>query len=369
MLLLAVVWTGRCALRWPDNPCMSGNPPSPPAAPSAAHPKRWHGWVAAGVTVLIWTAFIVVARASADPARQPTLGPLDIFVARLLGASMILVPLGWWLTRQKNLLLRAQGQSATAGSLWGLSPLPLSVTARVGLTGGLLYGLLAYTGFAYAPAAHASVLMPGSLPLWTALLAVWLLGERITPARATGLIFIVVGDLLVGGASLLHAFDGGSVWRGDIIFMVASLTWSLYSVLVRRYALQAVEATTAITVFSFVVFLPFYVLAAALGWVQPRILSAPFSDVLVQMVMQGVLSVVVSGISFNIMIRHFGPVRSTMMTAVVPGMSALSAALFLGEPLPWNVLLGLALVTAGIVFGVRRAALAAPQPAASAAKA
>jgi hypothetical protein len=45
-----------------------------------------------------------------------------------------------------------------------------------------------------------------------------------------------------------------------------------------------------------------------------------------------------------------------MMTAVVPGLSALSAALVLGEPLPWNVLTGLALVSAGIVFGVRKVA-------------
>jgi drug/metabolite transporter (DMT)-like permease len=198
--------------------------------------------------------------------------------------------------------------------------------------------------------------------LWTALLALWLLGDRITAARATGLLLIVGGDLLVGGASLLHAFDGSGVWRGDVIFMVASFTWSLYSVLVRRYALQAVEATTAITVFSFVFFMPVYLVAAWLGWLQPRILTAPFNDVLVQMVMQGVLSVVVSGISFNIMIRHFGPVRSTMMTAVVPGMSALSAALFLGEPLPWNVLLGLALVTAGIMFGVRKTVAAPVAP-------
>jgi hypothetical protein len=32
-----------------------------------------------------------------------------------------------------------------------------------------------------------------------------------------------------------------------------------------------------------------------------------------------------------------------------------SAAVFLAEPLPWNVLLGLSMVTLGIVFGVRKA--------------
>ena len=65
-------------------------------------------------------------------------------------------------------------------------------------------------------------------------------------------------------------------------------------------------------------------------------------------------SVVISGISFTKMIQHFGPVRSTMMTALVPGLSALGAVFFLGEPLHWTLMLGLALVTLGIVFGVRK---------------
>jgi len=40
----------------------------------------------------------------------------------------------------------------------------------------------------------------------------------------------------------------------------------------------------------------------------------------------------------------------------VPGLSALGAVLFLGEPLYWNLAAGLALVTIGILFGVRVAA-------------
>jgi drug/metabolite transporter (DMT)-like permease len=42
-----------------------------------------------------------------------------------------------------------------------------------------------------------------------------------------------------------------------------------------------------------------------------------------------------------------------MITALVPGLSALGAVLLLGEPLRWNLGLGLTLVTAGILFGVR----------------
>lgn len=62
---------------------------------------------------------------------------------------------------------------------------------------------------------------------------------------------------------------------------------------------------------------------------------------------------VISGITFTYMVRHYGPVRSTMITALVPGLSALAAVAFLGEPLHWNLLVGLALVTAGILLGVQ----------------
>ena len=61
----------------------------------------------------------------------------------------------------------------------------------------------------------------------------------------------------------------------------------------------------------------------------------------------------ISGITFNLMVAYFGPVRTTMFTALVPGASALGAVYFLGEPLSWNLWSGLALVTAGIVFGLR----------------
>jgi len=303
------------------------------------------GLIAAVITVAIWTSFIVIARASA----QFTLRPLDIAFLRLVGAALVLMPWGWWLNRQAARAGHAVG--------WlGLSPLPLRVTAICGLFGGLLYGILAYSGFFLAPAAHASVLMPGSLPLWTTLLAIWLLHERIGAARALGLAFIVGGDLLVGGASLLQAFDGGSVWRGDLLFISAAMCWSCYSVLARRYGLGAVQATIAVTTFAALVYLPGFLLLVWLGWLGTALPQAPWAEIIFQTLFAGVASVVISGISFTMMIRHYGPVRSTMITALVPGLSAFAAVIFLGEPLGWNLAAGLALVTAGIVFGVRGAA-------------
>ena len=304
---------------------------------------RTVGLVSAVVTVLIWTSFIVIARASASH----TLLPLDIALMRILGASCVLLPWAWWRMRPE----RAQGQRV--GSLLGLSPLPLLPTVQAGLFGGLLYAVLAYTGFFYAPAGHASVLMPGSLPLWTALLAMWLLHERIPAARVLALTCIVLGDVLVGGMSLLKAFEGGEGWKGDLLFMLAASCWATYTVTVRRHGIDAIRATMAITAFAFVIFVPAFALATALGWWPTRIMQAPWYELLFQMAVQGGGSVVISGITFTYMVRHYGPVRSTMITALVPGLSALSAVAVLGEPMHWNLLAGLALVTGGILLGVR----------------
>ncbi len=318
--------------------------------------SRTVGLLAAVVTVTIWTAFILIARASA----QRSLAPLDIAWLRVLGASVVLVPWGWWLVRRRG--ATAARRAAVPSSLLGVSPLPLHLTVQLGLFGGVIYCMLAYSGFFYAPATHASVLMPGSLPLWTTLLAVFLLREHITPLRATGLALIVAGDLLVGGSSLLAAFDGGDVWRGDLLFMAASFCWACYSVLARRHGVDAVQATIAITALALVTYVPGYALLVGLGVLGSKLGQAPWSEIAFQMLFQGVGSVAISGITFTHMVQHFGPVRSTMITALVPGLSAIGAVLLLNEPLYWNLVVGLLLVTLGIFFGVlgvRAAAVAA----------
>ena len=305
------------------------------------------GVASALITVLMWTAFIVVARAGA----HRTLTPFDITFMRFVGAGLVLVPVGWWMVR------RARGQ----GPSWlGLSPLPARLTITIGLLAGVAYSCLAYSGFYFAPATHASVLMPGTLPLFTALVAAVVLRDRITPVRAIGLGLILGGDLLVGGASLLQAFDGGTVWIGDLLFMTAAFCWANYTVIARRNGLAAVQATVAVSVFALLAFVPLYALLATTGVIVSHLLQAPWQELLFQGVFQGVGSVVISGITFTQMVRYFGPVRSTMITALVPGLSALGAVWLLNEPVHWNLLVGLLSVTAGIVFGVRATAAVPP---------
>jgi drug/metabolite transporter (DMT)-like permease len=316
------------------------------------------GIASAVITIAVWTSFIVVARFMA----LKSLTPLDIVLCRIVGAALVLLPWGYFMVRK----MRAENPAAEMTkltSLW-ISPLPLKLTVLLGLFGGVGYAVLAYSAFVFAPAAHGSVLMPGLLPLTTALLSVLLLGEVLSRPRKLGLLLILCGGLLVGGASLWKAYAdssaGGQVWKGDLLFVTASSCWAFYTVLCRKHKLDAVPTTIAVIVFCVLTYIPLYALLVGAGVLVSKLAAAPLWEILFQTLWQGMGSVVISGIAFTQMIRYFGPVRSTMLTAIVPGLSALGAVIFLGEPLGLNLIMGLSLVTLGIVVGVRAAAVPAP---------
>ncbi len=312
--------------------------------PSANARRRVIGLASAAMVLCIWTSFILIARHSATR----TLTPFDIAFLRFAFAGVLVLPLLAWRLRRASAL----GQTGLAAAFAGLS---VAQVAGLAATAGLAYSMLAYSGFFFAPAAHAAVLLPGSLPLWTALIATVLLGERIGRERALGLVLIVCGDLLVGGASLLRAFDGGEVWKGDLLFLCASCCWGLYTVLCRHWSVDAVNATLAIAVGCLVSFVPIYALGAAWQWWPSRLAQAPWSEIAFQAVFQGGLSMLVAGVAFTQVVRTFGPVRSVMITALVPGLAALLAVPLLGESLEAWTVGGLAAVTFGLLVGLRPA--------------
>ncbi len=319
--------------------------------PLRASSQLLQGIMFAVITIVIWVGFVIIAKAST----HGLLTGLDIATLRILGASVVLLPVGYCLNKNnakdKSQIHNPQ-KNLTSSSFAGLSPLSLRLTINLGLPGGLMFAVFSYSGFFFAPAGHAAVLLQGSLPLWTTLIAWFILKDRISGSRYIGVGFILTGDLLVGGPSLLNSLNHEGMWRGDALFILASIAWSYYAVMVRHHQVSPLKATTAITVFAFFTFLPAYLFLCMSGLLESHILETSISNVAFQMFFQGLLSVVVSGITFNQMVRYFGPVRTTMITAVVPGLGALGASFILDEVLILNVFVGLVLVTLGVLFGI-----------------
>ena len=319
-------------------------------SPQSSSPARWIGVLCVLAVLSIWTSFIVVARASA----ALSLSAFDIAWLRFVFSGLIALPLVLW--RWRSMVASLGGNPALA---WRRGAV-LSLVAGVG------YCSLAYSGFFFAPAAHAAVLMPGSLPLWSALFALLLLGEALTAARVAGLTLILAGGLLVGGSSLLASLSGAGYWRGDLLFLAAGMTWALYGVLCQRWRVRAIDATLAVAAGSFLLAAPPYALAVAAGWVPSGLASASWGEILFQAAFQGGLGMLVAGVAFTQVVTTFGPVRTTMVTALVPSMAALAAVPMLGEALSAPALGGLVCVTLGLLVGAgvlarpRRAVVGAP---------
>lgn len=269
-----------------------------------------------------------------------TLTAFDIVFLRFLFSGLAALPLLAW---------REPGSARLGALLEGVS---LARALTLGGIAGVGYCGLAYSGFFFAPATHAAVLLPGSLPLWTALIAAVLLSERIGPMRCVGLVFIVVGDLFVGGASLHSAFDGGEVWKGDLMFLCASAAWATYAVLCRKWRIGAIAATLAVASSCLVTAVPVYAVGAIVGAWPSRLADAGWGEIAFQGIYQGGIAMLIAGVAFTQVVTTFGPLRTVMITALVPAISALAAAPLLGEPLTPTVLTGLVCVTAGLLLGL-----------------
>lgn len=310
------------------------------AADGARSTPRWQDAASALAVIAIWTLFVILGRFGVTGSFTAW----DLAFLRFSFAAIAVLPI-WF--------LRPAGRR--------LGALPPGRAIVVAMTGGLLFTCLAYAGFSFAPAAHGAVLMTGTLPFWVALAGWMVLGDRIGHRKLGSLALILLGVMFLGWQSIVltqtasigavsiggpgHASTGA--WRGDILFPLAAMSWAVFVVLLRRWQVNALDATLASALICCVVYTPVYWL-----FLPKNIMHAPWAEILLQGVFQGMLAMVLSMWLYTRVVQAFGPSRTAMITAVCPGLAALIAVPVLGEPLSAFILFGLAAVTAGMLLGV-----------------
>lgn len=278
------------------------------------------GLLAAAVVVLVWSSFIPVSRLGLGGVLEPA----DLMALRFGVGGLLMLPV----------LLR-EG----TGGLGPARALLLAATAGIG------FSTLAYLGLSLAPASHAAVLMPGTLPLWTALLSRLWLRAPLGRARTVGLGLIAAGIGLTAGATLRGGPPGQ--WLGDLCYPAASLTWAVFTVAARAWKVPPIRGTAIVGVLSAVVVVPAYLL-----FLTPRLAAAPLVEVAFHAVYQGVVVMVVALLAFTRAVASLGAAPTAMLTAAVPVVATLLAGPLLGETPSALEIAGLALVTAGMLTAV-----------------
>jgi drug/metabolite transporter (DMT)-like permease len=285
-------------------------------------------WFEALAVVLIWTAFIVLARF----AVKRTFTPYDLMFLRFGFAAGISACIVAWRLKQ--------GEKPFNGT-------PFYQMLWLGFFGGVGMTVVAFIAFSFAPAAHGAVLMPGTLPFSAALFGWAILGEKVVGRRLLGLGFILLGILFMAFQAFTGTQYSPQSWKGDLLFPFASSSWAMYMVLSRKWGVKPLDAIVIIPLVALLLFAPVYLVFL------PKNLSATsWADILFHGAFQGWLAFMLATWIFMRVMKVFGPVKTTMLTAWAPVLAAVVAVPLLNEPLTIWVVAGLISVSLGTIIGV-----------------
>lgn len=191
---------------------------------------------------------------------------------------------------------------------------------------------------------HA-VLILGLNPLFTTAAAGFVLKEPFAPAKGLGICFGFSGLLCV----VAGKGQSGATLAGDALMLVATLTFVVGSLFVRRAT--ACVSPLVVTAYSHAcaaLGLALLGLASNTAWSYPGSLApAPVAVLL----FSSLLSTAVGALLWNMSIQRVGASMASLFQNASPVIGVLAAAFFLGEQLSWHHAAALLLVLLGVSVG------------------
>ena len=287
---------------------------------------QWLGILCGLLTAIIWGVQSVVSR----HAMLIDLTPADVTILRFTSAAAVLLP--WALRHMRPFPVGSLGWPRA----WVMA-----------LLIGPLYSLILVGGASFAPALHSSIISPGLIPVFTALLIFLVTGERAGRMRLIGLGIIVLGIGIFSRDALAMTPSRPDAWIGDLLFVLIAFLWAIFGLLARRWGVSSLEVTAASCLLS----VP---LLAIVALALPIHMSrAPFAELLLQALYQGVLVGVVALYLYARSVATLGAARATLFLPLVPVATAAASALLLAElPSPTEIV-GMAIVVSGMLIAFR----------------
>ena len=322
----------------------TGEAPRPHATGIGGHRHDGRGWMlragerlgelAGLIAALCWGMTSLVVREKAARASVVALNAITLSVASLSAGSLLLV-------------LGRLGRHQVAfgpAPLLGVTLLFVSVLLSFAAGNTAYFFALRWLGVARA--------MPLSLvqPLLATLIAVPLLGERLTVGLGAGVVLIPVGVYLVARPAD-EAGEGSARQRqrtrlGIAAALGAALAWALSAVALRP-ALDQVDPLTATTVRAGLGMAVLW----AMTWRAERWLGEehaafprPGAALLAGAFFSGSL------LLFTFAVQQIGAARATALNATAPLLSLPVAALWLGEKVTRWTAVGTLLTVAGVIL-------------------
>lgn len=274
------------------------------------------------LATLLWASNITLGR-----VLRGQIGPLTLTAVRVTVAGLLFLAL----------MHRLPPAERRAGRDW---PWLLGMA----FTGVFAFPVLLYFALRFTTASNAS-LINGAGPLVTAVLAALFLQERLRRHQLVGACLSLVGVFLIIGDGF--PTQGQKLNEGDLIMAADVVLWGLYSVLSR--AVTRRRSTVSATAFSTWLALPFLYPAMVSEWRSAP--PAPTAVLGLTLLYIGIFPAFLAFLAWNEGVRRVGPAGAMAFYNMLPVYGALLGALFLGERLGPQQIIGGALVIGGGLLG------------------
>jgi drug/metabolite transporter (DMT)-like permease len=267
--------------------------------------------------------------------------PFTLLGLRLLLGLLVLGALAWWLRLPRP----------AAGAVLRL--------VGVGVVGfGISVGAQ-FVGTALASAVHGALITSAS-PACIVLFAPLLLRERLAWRQIVAVALATLGVLAIVDPTRADV-DAHTAW-GDAALAVAALTWGLYSVLVRK--VSAEHHTLVVTLWAFVGGLVAAVPLAAVElraphlafwWLPPAATQAVDAVLVAGILYLGVVSTAGAMWLWNRAFALVDAAVASLFFFAQPVVGTLLGVVLLGQALTPGMVLGAALIAAGLLLALRPA--------------
>ncbi len=295
--------------------------------PSHATPLKWT-YVKLVLCSLFWGGTFIAGRMTAGSMPHMTIAFGRFFVAAIL------------------LLIVAY---RIEGGLPRLSRQQFFSTLALGMTGISIYNIFFLAALERMPAGKTALLVSMS-PILTAITVSIILKERLGVYRWGGLILAFIGVItIVTQGDVLHATQGiiSAFGWGELCMLTAVVSWVAYTV-ISRFALRGlspIAATTYATLFGAAA------LAVGAAFELPRLTP----DMLTwknagAIFYLGSFGSALAFIWFSEGVKKIGPARTVVFTNLVPVFGLLLGYLVLSEPILISMVVGGAIVIAGVAL-------------------
>ncbi|MDE5879950.1 MAG: DMT family transporter [Desulfovibrio sp.] len=243
-------------------------------------------------------------------------------------------------------------------ALWAVCPHALPVRSRkdellfavAGLSGVSLYFLLENVALTLTFASNVGVIVAVA-PFFTALLA-WrfLAGARPGAAFIAGFVVAITGIVCIS----LSGSDLSLDPAGDVLALLAALSWAFYSIVVRLLAARgygSLRATRRIFFYGLLCMLPILPFTGLSFRSEALLRPVNWANLL----FLGLCASALCFVTWTFCVRRLGAVKASLYIYLVPVVTVLTSILVLHERLTWLSGAGMALTIAGLLISERGA--------------